>query len=306
FIEKKFDSENFVNGFQRILIGLFKKLVIADRLAPVVANIFDLPGSHSGLTALVGVYLFTIQLYLDFSGYADMAIGTAQLFGYKLSENFMLPFGATSISEFWRRWHITLINWLKDYIYFPVVYKLREFKKVATITGIIIIFIISGMWHGLGLTFLIWSLIHCVCMIYEALTKNYRKRLSEKMKISTYKILSIFITINIVAFANIFFRANSVGDACKIIGEIFNLNNFIPQNYLLQFINPLAIGGHLEVMFNFYMLILLIVIYFIFESKLQKIILLSKNKYFIMFLFLMLILLFGIFNDNAYFIYNKF
>ncbi|MFA6924023.1 MAG: MBOAT family O-acyltransferase [Bacteroidales bacterium] len=306
FIEKKFDYENFTNGFQRIIIGLFKKIVIADRLAPAVSSIFDLPAHNCGLTTLVGVYLFTIQLYLDFSGYADMAIGTAQLFGYKLSENFILPFDATSISEFWRRWHITLINWLKNYIYFPVVYKLRKYKKTGTIIGIIIIFIISGIWHGLGLTFLIWSIIHCICMIYETLTKNYRKKLSGKINFLSYKILSVFITLNIVAFANIFFRAKSVGAGLKIIGEIFNITNFIPKNYLFQFVNPLAIGGHLEVIFNFYMLILLIIFYFIFENKLQKIISQQKNNYFLIFLFLMLILLFGVFNENAYFIYNKF
>ncbi|MGQ0829085.1 MAG: MBOAT family O-acyltransferase [Bacteroidota bacterium] len=298
-------SSQLISGFQRILLGLFKKMVIADRLAPAVSSVFDYHNDYSGLTTLIAAYLFTIQLYFDFSGYTDMALGTGKMLGYDLKENFNTPLRSTSISEFWRRWHISLISWFSNYIYYPIVYRLRNYKKAAVFIGILLTFLISGIWHGIGFTFLAWAACHAIYLSFELLTKRYRLSLSEKLPSSLYKASSIFIVFNAVCFSNIFFRAESMGKALQLIQNIFSCSNFIPGNWL-GFISPLAVGGHQMDEFNFYISILITILVLIFERKINKAG--TSEQYNIGFIILLalFIMMLGIFNNGTRFIYMQF
>lgn len=293
-----------VSGFQRILLGFFKKLVIADRLAPAVSSIFDHNNDYHGLTTLIAAYLFTIQLYFDFSGYTDIALGMAKMLGYDLKENFIRPLRSTSISEFWRRWHISLIFWFTNYIYYPVVYRFRTLKKKAALIGIAFTFIISGIWHGIGFTFLAWAICHVFYLSYEVLTKRYRVSMSEKANAFFYNIFSAFIVFNLVCFSNIFFRAESMEKAFQLINN--TCSHFIPGNWLSGFIAPLAVGGHQMDEFNFYTSIFITVVFLLFERKIDRIAVNEKFNSLFVVTCILLIMVFGIFNNGTRFIYMQF
>lgn len=297
-------KQNLLEGFNRFLLGLFKKMVIADRLAPSVHSIFDFGDNYSGLTTIVGVYLFTIQLYFDFSAYTDMALGTAKMLGYNLKENFNLPLRSTSISDFWRRWHISLITWFTNYIYYPVVYKFRSHKKMAVFIGILITFFTSGIWHGIGYTFLAWAFCHIVFLCFEVFTKKSRLNFKNRLNKRIHTIFSIFIVFNAVCFSNIFFRAHSFSEAIQLIKNVFS--HFWPNKWLNNFIAPLAIGGHQIEKFNFFTSIFLAIIVLLFERKIN---LFGKQEKFQITFFItiiLLIMLFGIFNNSERFIYMQF
>lgn len=297
-------QEKLISGFNRFLWGLFKKMVIADRLAPSVHSIFDYNDNYHGLTTLIGVYIFTVQLYFDFSGYTDMALGIAKMLGYDLKENFNAPFRSTSVSEFWRRWHMSLMAWLTIYIYYPVVYHLRRYNKLAVLTGIVLIFFISSMWRGISVAFLAWAVCHIVYVSFELMTKRYRVSLSEKVNPLFYKLLSVFIVFNAVAFSNIFFRAASMERAMQLIKNVFT--NFIPRDWLSEFIAPIAVGGHQIEQFNILISILIPTFVLLFERKLD--LFGRDNKFRLAFVVtcVLLIMVFGIFNSGSRFIYMQF
>ena len=297
-------QDNLIIGFNRFLLGLFKKMVIADRLSPAVHSIFDFNDNYQGLTTLIGVYLFTVQLYFDFSGYTDMALGIAKMLGYDLKENFNLPLRSASVSEFWRRWHISLINWFTNYIYYPLVYRLRTYKKTAALTGILITFLVSGIWHGIGFTFLAWAICHILYLSFELFTKRFRVTLSEQLNHTFYNISSIFIVFNAVCFSNIFFRAESFEKAIQLIKNLFS--NFFPDNWLRNFIAPLATGGHQIDEFNFFISILIMGIFLLFEKKINRFAINKKLNLLFITAFIILIFIFGIFNNGERFIYMQF
>ncbi len=298
-------KEQLTSGFQRVLVGLFKKMVIADRLAPSISPVFDNNHTYSGLNVLVATYLFTIQLYFDFSGYTDMALGIAKMLGYDLKENFNTPLRSTSVSEFWRRWHISLISWFTKYIYYPVVYRMRNYKKIATFIGIILIFLISGIWHGIGFTFLAWAICHIIYLSFELFTKRFRINLSERIPFLFYKIISVFIVFNAVCFSNIFFRAESLTKAFQLISNTFSFSNFVP-NHWLYFIAPLAVGGHQMDEFNFYISIFIAVSVLLFERKFNRFATSGKYTTGFIVILILLIMLFGVFNNGTRFIYMQF
>jgi len=304
--DKPFNQTDIAIGFQRILFGFFKKIVLADRLAISVNEVFDANQSLYGLTVVTGVILFTIQLYLDFSGYVDIAIGTARLFGYQLSENFNRPFLATSISEFWRRWHITLINWLTRYIYYPVVYSFRSVGMYAAIIGIIITFLASGLWHGISLTFLTWAALHAIYLSYEAITKRFRAKVfAIKVPKKLYVSFSILTTFTLVCFSNLFFRSKSMENATKLFVDITSMS-FIPESLMPDYISILAIGGHLAAQFNLLITFILVVCFFVFESRFLKSISSDKFQPALIILFGLLLMLFGLFDEAGHFIYTQF
>lgn len=297
-------QEKLISGFNRFLLGLFKKMVIADRLAPTVHSIFDYNDNYHGLTTLIGVYVFTIQLYFDFSGYTDMALGIAKMLGYELKENFNAPFRSTSVSEFWRRWHMSLMAWLTLYIYYPVVYHLRRYNKIAVLTGIVLIFLISSMWRGISLAFLAWAVCHIVYISFEFMTRRYRIVLSENVNSLFYKLLSVFIVFNAISFSNIFFRAESMVRALQLIKNIFS--NFIPSDWLSELIAPIAVGGHQIEQFNIFISIIIPSLVLLFERKID---LLARDKKFrlsFVVTCVLLIMMFGIFNSGSRFIYMQF
>lgn len=297
-------QEKLISGFNRLLLGLFKKMVIADRLSPAVHSIFDYSDNYHGLTTLIGIYVFTVQLYFDFSGYTDMALGIAKMLGYDLKENFNAPFRATSVSEFWRRWHMSLMAWLSIYIYYPVVYHLRRYNKLAVLTGIVLIFFISSIWRGISYPFLVWAVCHIVYISFELLTKRYRIYLSEHLNSVFYKLISVFIVFNAICFSNIFFRAESMDRAVQLIKNVFS--DFIPNDWLSEFIAPIAVGGHQIEQFNILISLLLPIMYLLFERKIDLLGTDKKLNVSFVVMTVLFIMVFGVFNSGSRFIYMQF
>lgn len=206
--EKRFDYDSAVYGMRLILLGLFKKLLIADTLARYVNRVFETPGSYMGISYAFVAVFYTIEIYCDFSGYSDMAVGIARLFGIHSMENFKSPYYAANIKEFWDRWHISLSTWLRDYIYIPLGGSRKG--EGRTYFNLLLTFFVSGIWHGASLTFLTWGALHG---IYQSIYRFYRKHCKWKMP----KIIGVIITFTAVCIAWIFFRADSLGDAVYMI-----------------------------------------------------------------------------------------
>lgn len=296
-------KEDLWFGFQRILLGVFKKLVIADRLSLLLVDFFD--HEHYGLTSLVGIYIFTIQLYFDFSSYTDIAIGSARMFGINLKENFRFPLRASSISEFWRSWHISLIEWLKTYTYYPIVYNLRAYPKTAVLFGVSTTLILSGLWHGLTILFVLYGIVHAFYLSIEYLTNSFRKKLFLNFNNKVIKIISVFFTFNLISFSFIFFRSISLINALEYFRNIFS-NSFLPVNYLKDLISPFAHGGDLESQFNLYVTLILTVVFVLFEKKITSKFNSININYLSLSVIILIILVFGIFNQSINFIYFQF
>lgn len=291
----------FFSGFNRFLLGLFKKLVIADSLASSIHSVFDFNNEYPGLTILTGGLLFTIQLYFDFSGYSDMAIGVSNMLGIKLPENFKLPLRATSIGDFWRKWHVSLIRFFTEYIFYPVSYHFRKKKKLAAALGIIITFLVSGLWHGIGLTFIIWAVCHLVYLMIELFLLKRNKTIS-----TPRKFLGWLYVILAVSFSNIFFRIKSTDLLLLKCKNLFSLSNFMPKDFATEFFAPIAVGWHQIEQFNFGITLFFCMSFLLFEKKLN---LLSKREEYSViytYLFIMLIIVFGVFSNGEQFIYMQF
>ena len=224
YAKRKFDYQRAVDGLRQILWGLFKKVVIADNCAEFANQIFNNPNTYSGSTLLLGAVFFSFQIYGDFSGYSDIAIGTSRLFGFNLKQNFAFPYFSRDIAEFWRRWHISLSTWFRDYVYIPL-----GGSKGGTWTKIrntFIIFIVSGFWHGANWTFVIWGALNALYFLPLLLTGNNRHHLgsvAEGKKIPSIKeILGMLSTFSLTVFAWIFFRAENLTHAVNYISGIFS------------------------------------------------------------------------------------
>ena len=207
-----------------IMVGLVKKIMIADYISlNFVDRVFDEPVRFTGVENLLAVYGYALQLYCDFSGYSDIAIGIGLLLGFKLMENFNYPFKAKSISDFWKRWHISLSSWLLDYVFRPLQIGLRDWRKVGNITALIITFVLVGFWHGASWAFLFWGLLHGIYMAIGLLVQGPKRKLYLKYGLNKSKIfgaLQIFITFNLVAFSFVFFRANDFNSALDVFRQI--------------------------------------------------------------------------------------
>ena len=230
--KRNFDYLNAVNGLKQILWGLFKKVVIADNCAIIVNDIFVNYASYSGSTLILGAIFFAFQIYGDFSGYSDIAIGTARLFGFNLMQNFAFPYFSRDIAEFWRRWHISLSTWFRDYLYIPLGGSRGSANK--KIRNIFIIFIVSGFWHGANWTFIIWGALNALYFIPLLLLNRNRTNLNivaEGKILPTIKeSINIFFTFGLTIFAWIFFRADNVTHALSFIKHLFiNLYIEIPN-----------------------------------------------------------------------------
>ncbi len=304
--KSKVIQSDLIIGFQRIILGLFKKMVIADRLAPYVNYNFDIYDSNYGITSLVALYFFTFQLYFDFSGYTDIAIGSAKMLGFDLKENFKFSLRASSITDFWRKWHISLTSWLTKYVFYPFAYKFRNLKLMGTILSIAITFLISGLWHGLGITFFVYALCHTFYLCIEYITKNYRSRISILFPAKISHALSIIITFNLISFSLIFFRANSFNKSIQILTSVFNFNRFFPPNWLNDFVAKLAIGGDLESLFNLIITLVFTFLILVFEKKIFRLFTLEKIQWKQITCLIILILLFGVFKSREQFIYVQF
>jgi alginate O-acetyltransferase complex protein AlgI len=218
--ERTFKYTQAVEGCRLILWGMFKKLVIADNLAQLVDPVFNIYPDHSSLSLILTAISFSFQIYCDFSGYSDIALGTAKLFGFELLLNFNLPYFSRSIPEFWKKWHISLSSWFRDYLYIPLGGSRVNF--LITLRNTFIIFLVSGFWHGANWTFIFWGLIHAVFFLPSLFRKS--KTVVKDENIVTFNIrtiLQICLTFFIVTLAWIFFRSKSLNDALGFIKGMF-------------------------------------------------------------------------------------
>jgi D-alanyl-lipoteichoic acid acyltransferase DltB (MBOAT superfamily) len=227
----KLEYNNVAVGIRLMLWGMIKKVVVADRLAKVTDSIFNVPHQYSGITLAIGAVFFAFQIFCDFSGYSDIALGAARVMGFRLLVNFNHPYSATSISDFWRRWHISLSTWFRDYVYIPLGGNRRT--KPRNYFNLFFIFLLSGFWHGANWTFIIWGALHGFYMIFATLTAKRREKMANAVGLTQMhtfnKLLNQFSTFLLVTLAWVFFRANNVKDAAFIISKIAN----IPKELLM-------------------------------------------------------------------------
>ncbi|MEP1085383.1 MBOAT family O-acyltransferase [Algoriphagus sp.] len=233
FKERKFDYLKAVDGMRQILWGLFKKIVIADNCAEFANLIFNNSDDYRGSTLVIGAIFFTFQIYGDFSGYSDIAIGTSRLFGFDLKQNFAFPYFSRDMAEFWRRWHISLSTWFRDYVYIPL--GGSHGGTWMKVRNTFIIFIVSGFWHGANWTFIVWGALNAVYFLPLLLRNKNRNNLDEiaqgRFFPSLKEISSILLTFGLTVFAWIFFRANSMGHAVSYIAEIFSGSLFTVPDF---------------------------------------------------------------------------
>lgn len=216
--EKYFDLKEASYGLRQMLLGFIKKLIIADSLSGYVDLVFNNAEYFFGLTYIIAAILFTFQIYCDFAGYSDIAIGTSRLLGVNLMTNFKSPYFATSIKDFWGRWHISLSTWFRDYVYIPLGGNRKG--KIRTYVNLVITFLASGLWHGANWTYVIWGGLHGFYQVVGRLRQELFKDKFSKIKVPGF--IEGIITFALVSFAWIFFRANSMGDAVYIVTHLHN------------------------------------------------------------------------------------
>lgn len=229
---RQFDYLKTLDGLKQILWGLFKKIVIADNCAVYVDIIFNDPSNYSGSTLLLGAIFFSFQIYGDFSGYSDIALGSARILGFELLKNFSFPYFSRNLSEFWKRWHISLSSWFRDYLYIPLGgNKLGKFKQIK---NVLIVFIVSGFWHGANWTFLIWGFINGIFVVLDNFvfkTQFKDSIVASGRMIPTFKeFFQILITFIVVSFIWIIFRADNINALIDYYNHLFTFSIFsIPE-----------------------------------------------------------------------------
>lgn len=293
--ERSFDSAQAAYGVKLMAVGYFKKLVVANMLVSTVNKVYDRPDIYVGLVFLVVTVMFAIQIYCDFSGYTDIAIGAAKLFGIDLSENFKSPYFSHSIKEFWSRWHISLSTWFRDYVYIPL--GGNRVGGVRRCFNLMVTFLVSGLWHGASLTYIVWGGIHGFYQIVETLL--FRKKKERR------GFFSLFFTFLAVCLAWVFFRANTLADAWRIITYIpFDIANF--ENYIKTLV--ICLDMDYSHMIYLCMPVLLLAVYDFASLKTDVLVWISNRKAWIRYpvyiLFLVVILLFaekGVSTDFYYF-----
>ncbi|WP_179335377.1 MBOAT family O-acyltransferase [Winogradskyella costae] len=295
FSEKRvFNSEFAISGFYLIIWGLFKKVVVADNCAFFVNQIFDGATSYSSMELFLGAVLFAFQIYGDFSGYSDIAIGVSRLFGFSLMTNFSFPYFSRDIAEFWRRWHISLSTWFRDYLYIPLGGSLgTDWHRIR---NVFIVFLVSGFWHGANWTFIIWGAIHAILFLPLLLLKSNRKHL-EFTKIRLQQIPMLIVTFTLVTFAWIFFRADTVSIAYQFIIDIFSFKGssvsvFIKSSKMILFSSVIVLSILTLLLFEFLSV----------QDNKKEV---TLNRYSAIFIAL-LICFMGVFKNPSDFIYFQF
>jgi alginate O-acetyltransferase complex protein AlgI len=242
--KNNFDYKRITKGLKIMAWGFFKKVVIADRLGVAVNTIYNNPAKYNSFQFILATVFFSFQIFCDFSGYSDIAIGSAKVMGFNLMENFKRPYFSKSISEFWRRWHISLSSWLKDYLYIPL--GGNRVGKSRYYLNLLITFLLSGLWHGADWTFILWGLIHGIYNVCGQIFIPFKKKIAKITRIDKapliHKGLQVIFTFSMVSFAWIFFRANSTSDAFYIVSHLFkDLKNASNFRYLINSISNMAL-----------------------------------------------------------------
>ncbi|MDT0643056.1 MBOAT family O-acyltransferase [Zunongwangia sp. F363] len=294
--ERKFDFEFAKSGVNLIIWGLFQKMVIADNCATFVNNIFENYQSHNSLTLALGSIYFAFQIYGDFAGYSNIAIGTARLFGFSLMRNFNYPYFSRDLAEFWRRWHISLSTWFRDYLYIPL--GGSRGTRSQKIRNVYIIFLVSGLWHGANWTFLVWGAIHATFFIPLMIAKTNRKNIDHVAEKSFFpgltESLQMLSTFFIVCCAWVFFRCPSISDSIGYFHSFFQNFSLSPEY--------LSIGRYSTE------LLLLLSVFVLIEwtSRTQEQPITGNQKFLKTSLALLMITMFGVFSDHSNFIYFQF
>ncbi len=299
FTKKTFKYENIVTGFKYMALGFFKKVVIADRLAACVNPVYQAPVNYEGLALIAATVLFAFQIYCDFSGYSDIAVGCSKMLGINLMQNFKQPFFSKSIQEFWTRWHVSLSGWFKDYVYFPLGGNKKG--KARAKFNMFITFVLSGLWHGANWTYVLWGAFHGVFQIFSVRSKEESKGLKAAVQ--------ILITFTLFCLALIMFRANTVSQAFYIIANLLKgLSNWASPAYLYRTLSTMGLTA-------FELLVMAVLLVFMFgvelfaddkniHEELMKIPAVCRFAYYS---FLTLcILWFGVFYNAGAFIYFQF
>ena len=289
--KRNFKYTQSIEGCRLILWGFFKKVVIADSLAGIVNEIFNNYHNHNAITLILGAIAFSFQIYGDFSGYSDIALGTAKLFGFELLSNFKFPYFSRDLGEFWRRWHISLSSWFRDYLYIPL--GGSKGGKLKSIRNTFIIFLVSGFWHGASWNFIVWGGIHSIGFLPLLFSRRNRTNISDVVaqnkKLPNLKeLFQMIITFTFVTFTWIFFRAQNFDEAIGYLKGIFNNFQHINEIYkyinIFYFIIPLIIGDwwfrrnervlkvpqNLFLKFSILLTIVLSILYFYFENDTSK------------------------------------
>lgn len=222
---RKETLSNFISGFKRFVYGLGKKVLIANFVAQIADNVFDVLPNLSVMTAWLGAIAYTLQIYFDFSGYSDMAIGLGKMFGFHFSENFNYPYISKTVTEFWRRWHISLSTWFRDYVYIPL--GGNRVNKARWILNLFTVWLFTGIWHGANWTFVLWGLLYFAVLLIEKLT-GFTKKIG---------FLSYFYTMAVVIIAWVFFRASDISSGITFIGRMFGFgaNGFADNGFITYF-----------------------------------------------------------------------
>ena len=301
--------EDVVAGLRMMMWGLFKKVVIADRLALFTDPVFKNPYGYAPLPLLIAVLFFAFEIYCDFSGYSNIALGAARVMGFKLMTNFNWPYSATSVSEFWRKWHISLSTWFNDYVFTPLALSFRKSGIYAILIASIVTFLLSGLWHGAAWTFIVWGLLHGLALGYEVLTRKWRKKIFKSIPVSIGNFIGLIATFSYVCFTYIFFRAATLADAFYIVHKMpaafQQLINVVSTRAFSGLRMPLSPG---KLLICFLAIAFLQAIYLIQRKSSLSAILNSKPKYVrwaVYYVFVLLIIYTGVF-QNRQFIYFQF
>ncbi len=230
---RPYNWDNVKEGLARMLWGFFKKVVIADRLAMIVDRSFLHVHDSSSLALFAGIVFYYFQIYCDFSGYSDIALGAAKVMNIKLMENFNQPFFSKSMSDFWRRWHISLYSWFYDYVFNPLILSLRRLGNAAVVLALLITFFLSGFWHGAAWQHIVYGVVHGLALVYEYFTRKQRKKIFGRLPKGISNGISILLTFLFVVFTRIFFRAENMTNAKDYFRGIFSFSggsNYIGLN----------------------------------------------------------------------------
>lgn len=304
FREKhKFNYDQITSGLKLMAWGLFKKVVIADRLAIFVNLIYDDPQRADNLSLLIATIFFAFQIFCDFSGYTDIAIGAARTMGFTLMKNFNSPYHARSIEGFWKRWHISLSSWFRDYLYIPLGGNRVMISRWYL--NLMIIFLISGVWHGANWTFIVWGALHGFYLIFGLATKRFRNRWATWLGLNKLPFLSVIVTFTLVSFAWIFFRSADLHTAIYISKRLLT---GIPDMFRNMIHAHLTTGyNRISLVISISLIVMLEVVHFV-QNKIDLNKFLKRSPYIrwaTYYLLVIAILLFGIFNHSQ-FIYFQF
>jgi len=302
-----FDYDRVTSGLRLMVWGLFKKVVIADRLSIVVDTVYNNPQPHNCLSLLIATFFFTFQIFCDFSGYSDMAIGASRIMGFRLMSNFNNPYQSRTIHDFWKRWHISLSTWFKDYFYITL--GGNRVSVPRWYLNLFLVFLVSGLWHGANWTFVIWGALHGFYLVYALATKNIRDSFNKRFHFDKMPFISVITTFALVSFAWIFFRAHDVDTALYIVKRIFTgipglLLNIIKNQSVFEYLGM----SYINLFISFVLIFILELIHYV-QTKHTISILLGKLpiyiRWSIYYFFILSIMILGVF-ENRQFIYFQF